>query len=146
MEKDKRFSGNWHGQTGQALQETADIAASDTEGEALEVQWDAIDQRASVTVAALFGFAAGTLLVGLIALASEPTGGPTGPRIRDRAAAAERQLSAADAGLPSPTVQASEPWNFESAAPKPSRAPGRSRPDRLSAPDGWTYNAVGGVR
>jgi hypothetical protein len=41
---------------------------------------------------------------------------------------------------PAPT-SVSGPWHFESAEPNRSAAPGKVRPDRLSAPEGWTYDA-----
>ena len=147
MEKDKRFSGNFNGQTGQSLQATAGAAADDTEGQALEVHWDASNEG-SVTLAALFGFAGGTLLVGLVALAlaHDPNAGPTRLQIQHRAPQAELQLPAAYPDSPSQTVQTFDPWNFESAMPKASRAPGRNRPDLLSGPEGWTYDSSRGAR
>jgi hypothetical protein len=40
---------------------------------------------------------------------------------------------------PPPAVPATAAWSFEAATPQPRGGLGRKRPDRLSAPEGWTY-------
>ena len=95
----------------------------------------------STVLIGLVGFAAGAVLMGLVALTRQP--GPV--------AAVSPRLPASNLApsdvAPTPTMpygsrawstQAeSSPWPFESAS-GPARAPGPKRPDRLSAPDGWT--------
>ncbi len=85
------------------------------------------------------GFAAGALLVGILAIEQTPT---------SSAAESPRPAMLSTAPLDAPRIEwistqpsnrfaDADPWPFESAAP--AAAPGRARPDRLSAPEGWTY-------
>lgn len=95
----------------------------------------------STILIGLGGFAAGAVLMGLVALTRPP--GPV--------AAVSPRLPASNLApsdvAPTPTIsygsrawstQAERsPWPLESAS-GPAHAPGPKRPDRLSAPDGWT--------
>jgi hypothetical protein len=84
---------------------------------------------------ALAGFAAGALVVGLLALNQHPA------PIVDKSIPAPMARGASEANWePAAAPQADPPtWPFESGTPAPARPPGAGRPDRLSAPDGWTY-------
>jgi hypothetical protein len=92
----------------------------------------------------LAGFAAGALLVGTVALTPRPT--PTG----DLLGIAVASSSSHDVARVEPVstyapdrLAVAGPWPFESASPAASAgAPGKTRPDRLSAPEGWTYEAT----
>jgi hypothetical protein len=86
----------------------------------------------------LAGFAAGVLVAGLIALQQTPS------------SEAAESPSLPVNGLQAPLVEpipveiapraaVAAPWAFESATAAPERDPGKNRPDRLSAPEGWTY-------
>lgn len=39
-----------------------------------------------------------------------------------------------------PGASTAAPWPFEQRAPGPQAAPGKKRPDRLSAPEGWPFD------
>ena len=97
-----------------------------------------LHSRLSV-LSGLAGFAAGALLVGVLALEQTPT---------SRAAESVRPAVFSPAPQDAPRIElistqapdglaVAGPWAFESASP--AGAPGRARPDRLSAPEGWTY-------
>jgi len=100
----------------------------------------------SAALIGLAGFAAGALTVALLALTRPPTT-ITGESARV-------PLSNSVLHEVGPTVNPlddnrqwpilGEPfsaWPFESATPASAQAPGKKRPDRLSAPEGWTYEA-----
>jgi hypothetical protein len=86
----------------------------------------------------LAGFAAGVLVAGLIALqqtpSSEAAESPSLP-VNELQAPRVEPIPADIAGR----ATVSGPWVFESAPAAPARDPGKNRPDRLSAPEGWTY-------
>lgn len=89
-------------------------------------------------LAGVVGFAAGALLVGILALEHPHTSkaAESPPPVVAGAAAqdAPRVETISAQAFDRPAVAG--PWAFESAAP--AAAPGRNRPDRLSAPEGWT--------
>jgi len=90
------------------------------------------------------GFAAPALPVGTLALTPRPT--TTG----DLLGSASASSSSHDVARVEPVstyapdrLAVAGPWPFESASPAASAgAPGKTRPDRLSAPEGWTYEAT----
>jgi hypothetical protein len=94
----------------------------------------------STVLIGLAGFAAGALLMGLVAVSRQPL-----PVVAEspHLPASNR---APNEVVPTPTMPygnrewatAAAPWPFESATPGAARAPGAQRPDRLSGPDGWT--------
>ena len=88
----------------------------------------------------LAGFAAGALVVGVIALDQAPASMAAESHSLAMPSAAARhapQIEVASQGLP---AQAAGSWPFESTTGAPARDPGKNRPDRLSAPEGWTYS------
>jgi hypothetical protein len=96
----------------------------------------------SATLIALAGFAAGALVVGLLALVRHPA--PAAGESA-RMPASGTVLHEAD---PASTIMTRDtewpsrgepfPWPFEATTPASAVAPGRNRPDKLSAPEGWT--------
>jgi hypothetical protein len=90
----------------------------------------------------LAGFVAGVLVAGLISLEQTPSSqaaqAPGLPASSIYVPRAE-PIPVQD---PTPAVTVA-PWAFESVTAAPARDPGLARPDRLSAPEGWTY-APGG--
>jgi hypothetical protein len=92
----------------------------------------------------LAGFVAGALVVGLMAFGTNPDASageslrvPVASRVEQDTARVETAWTyIADR----PAVAG--PWPFESAPHAPLGAPGKARPDRLSAPEGWTYDAA----
>jgi len=108
---------------------------------AMRVQSGAI----STALVALAGFAAGAVLMGLVALTRHPV-----PIATESPRTATPNLAPNDV-FQAPTTlyrdrawpdQAEPfPWPFESTPP--ARAPGAKRADRLSGPDGWTYDPAG---
>jgi len=90
----------------------------------------------------LAGFVAGVLLAGLISLEqtprSEAAESPSLPAASIEAPRAEP----IPVEVPSRAAPVVVPWVFESATAAPARDPGPTRPDRLSAPDGWTYGSA----
>jgi hypothetical protein len=96
----------------------------------------------STVLIGLAGFAAGALLMGLVALSRPPV-----PIAVESPRLPASNLAPNDV-VPTPTMPYGNrawatpaeprPWPFESATPGPARAPGAQRPDRLSGPDGWT--------
>ncbi|HWY73058.1 MAG TPA: hypothetical protein VNW98_05410 [Burkholderiaceae bacterium] len=98
----------------------------------------------STVLIGLVGFVAGALTVGLLALTR-----PAAPIAAETARLPASSGVLRDA-VPTTAVvdrdrswspQADPfPWPFESATPRPVRAPGSNRPDRLSAPEGWTHD------
>jgi hypothetical protein len=100
----------------------------------------------STALIGLAGFAAGALTVALLALTRHPatmTGEsarvPTSNSVLHEARPTVNTL---DDNRQWPIL--GEPfsaWPFESATPAPAQVPGKKRPDRLSAPEGWTYQA-----
>ena len=112
-----------------------------TESSALPRQTGAI----STALTALAGFAAGALLMGVLSFTRHPV-----PTVAEKVAV---PISGAASGEAAKTVgarnrdsawpgQADEAltWPFESGTPAYEHVPGPKRPDRLSAPDGWTYD------
>jgi hypothetical protein len=100
----------------------------------------------STVMVGLAGFAAGSLLMGLVAftrqagpIAAQSSRVPAATLVpNDRMQTPETPY--ADRAWP---YQAEPfPWPFESAAPE--RVPGPKRPDRLSGPDGWTSELAPG--
>jgi hypothetical protein len=92
----------------------------------------------------LAGFAAGALLVGTVAFAPHPT--PTDDSLRIGVTSSASQYAArieATSTYAPDRLAVAGPWPFESAASAAAGAPGKMRPDRLSAPEGWTYEATG---
>jgi hypothetical protein len=89
----------------------------------------------------LAGFAAGALLVGVIALDQAPASQAAESHSLAMPSAAARQAPRIEVASPQIPAQAAAPWPFESTASAPARDPGKNRPDRLSAPEGWTYTA-----
>jgi hypothetical protein len=92
-------------------------------------------------LAGLAGFAAGALLVGLFAVEHPPTSSAAEslrPAVLPASARVAPPVEAISTQNPD-RLTVVGPWPFESAAPAPAAAPGRMRPDRLSAPEGWTY-------
>ncbi|HEX4598963.1 MAG TPA: hypothetical protein VH278_14310 [Burkholderiaceae bacterium] len=90
----------------------------------------------------LAGFAAGVLMAGLIALDQTPPS--------QAAESPSLPASTVDGSKAEPIpvevpaqAAAAAPWAFEAATAAAARDPGKGRPDRLSAPDGWTYAAGG---
>jgi hypothetical protein len=101
----------------------------------------------STVLVALAGFAAGAFLMGLVAFVRQPA-----PIVGDTGRAPTSKAPARDAvstpmmiepGRPWPSPAEPFPWPFESATPASAPTPGKKRPDRLSAPEGWTYEAGG---
>jgi len=92
-------------------------------------------------LAGVAGFAAGALLVGILALEHPHTSkAAESPRtLVSRAAAQDAPRIEPISAQAADRLAVAGPWPFESAAPAPAAAPGRMRPDRLSAPEGWTY-------
>ncbi len=84
----------------------------------------------------LGGFVAGVALVGLLALDVRPVA-PVAPA----ATAAGSPSVPYDAGpVYVSDGAAAAAWAFESETDAAARRPGRHRADRLSAPEGWTYD------
>lgn len=112
-----------------------------TESGALPRQTGAI----STALTALAGFTAGALLMGLLAFNRHPM-----PTVAETGAvpvsgAASREPTETIGALNTDSTrpgQADEAltWPFESGTPAHEGFPGARRPDRLSAPDGWTYD------
>jgi hypothetical protein len=98
---------------------------------------------AVVALAALGGFAAGALLVALAAFerSTPGTDESAGIPVQYHAPqpAVEFPVASTQAWQPSAV---SGPWTFEGGTPQPRGGPGRKRPDLLSAPEGWTYDAA----
>jgi hypothetical protein len=99
----------------------------------------------SAALIAVAGFAAGALVVGLVAL-TRPAG-PSAPQTARLPASSGASRDVVpppliDGGRAWPDQAGSVPWPFESAQRPPARAPGAKRPDRLSGPDGWTVDAA----
>ncbi len=98
----------------------------------------------STMLVAVAGFAAGALAMALV------TSGPGPAPVVGEAAHAPAAVAAAHdpASVPMLIEQGSElpmradplAWPYEAKAPAPAAPPGRTRPDRLSAPEGWSYN------
>jgi hypothetical protein len=111
-----------------------------TESSALPRQTGAI----STAWIALAGFAGGALLMGVLAFTRHPvpTVAETVAVPISSAASGEAARTATapsrDSTWPGRADEAST-WPFESGTPAHEHAPGPKRPDRLSAPDGWTY-------
>ena len=103
----------------------------------------------SAALTALAGFAAGALVVGLVALirhplpvAADSLALPMSSAVSHDATKDENRTAGAlnsDRLWPG---QADEvlTWPFESGTRAPEHPPGRKRSDRLSGPDGWTYD------
>jgi hypothetical protein len=91
----------------------------------------------------LAGFAAGVLMASLIALEQSPSSqaaeSPSLPASTIDAPGPEP----IPAEVPARAASSAAPWAFEAATATPARDPGKGRPDRLSAPEGWTYVAGG---
>ena len=101
----------------------------------------------STTLVALAGFAAGALAMALVSFGSSPS-----PAVGEAARAPQPAAAAHDpASVPMLIQQGSElpmradppAWPYEAKAPTPAAPPGRTRPDRLSAPEGWSYDGRG---
>ncbi len=96
-------------------------------------------------MAALGGFAAGALLVGLAAFERSAPGTDQSADVPIQyhapQPAAEPRVASTQAWQPS-EISPSAPWSFEAAPPQPRGGPGRKRPDLLSAPEGWTVDAA----
>lgn len=92
-------------------------------------------------LAGVAGFAAGALLVGLLAFEHPHTSNAAeSPRALVSSAVAQQAPRIETNWMQAPDrLAVAGPWPFESAAPAPAKAPGKMRPDRLSAPEGWTY-------
>jgi hypothetical protein len=109
----------------------------------MKIEVAALRTQSGVTSPILIGFAgfaAGALLMGLLAFhpapkADEPLRIPASSAPQDAVRLENVTLYAPD------RLTAAGPWSFESATS--TRAPGKTRPDRLSAPEGWTYDATG---
>ena len=102
----------------------------------------------STVLIGLAGFAAGALLMGLVALTQQPLPiAAESPRL-PASSFVPRDVA------PTPTMTygnrawaapaAPGPWPFESATPGSAHAPGAQRPDRLSGPEGWTPEVAPG--
>ncbi|HWY73422.1 MAG TPA: hypothetical protein VNW98_07250 [Burkholderiaceae bacterium] len=91
----------------------------------------------------LAGFAAGALLAGTVLSAPAPAPS-AGDWLRVPVASSIAQdmvrVEPISTFVPDRLAVAG-PWPFESATPASAGAPGKKRPDRLSAPEGWTYEA-----
>ena len=98
-----------------------------------------------IVLIGLAGFAAGALLVGTVALGSRPV--PTADeslRVPVTSRTAQDAVRVETTSIYAPDrLAVAGPWPFESATPASERATGKMRPDRLSAPEGWTYDAAG---
>lgn len=100
----------------------------------------------STALTGLAGFAAGALLTGLVAFTRHPV-----PIATESPRTPASNLAPNDV-VQTPTTPYGDrawpnqaepfPWPFEAAGP--ARAPGAKRPDRLSGPDGWTYDPAPG--
>jgi len=100
-----------------------------------------------ISLSALGGFAAGALLAGALALLRHPAGsaaegGPGQAQYHAPPVATERP-AAYEPASSSPAAAVQGPWHFEAATPPPPGGPGPHRPDRLSAPEGWTPEPAG---
>lgn len=98
-----------------------------------------------VGITGLVGFAAGALVMGLVALSQDPE---TDVAARVVVPASNRAVHEAPEPTfyqvpDGPAVTWPQPWPYEAAARKRADAPGPKRPDRLSAPEGWTQEAAG---
>ena len=100
----------------------------------------------STALIGLAGFAAGALTVALLALTRHPTTmtGESGRVPASNSVLHEmgQTVNTLDDNRQWPIP--GEPfsaWPFESARPAAAQVPGKKRPDRLSAPEGWTYEA-----
>jgi hypothetical protein len=112
-----------------------------TESGALPRQTGAI----STALIAMAGFTAGALLMGLLAFTRHPM-----PPVAETVAVpisstASGEQTKAIGALNRDSTQPGQAdealtWPFESATPAHEGIPGPRRPDRLSAPDGWTYD------
>lgn len=100
----------------------------------------------STALIGLAGFVAGALVMGLVAFARHPM-----PSVAESTRTPASTSIPHDMGSPatapywertSPSQAEPFPWPYEGAAP--ARPPGANRPDRLSAPDGWTYDSATG--
>jgi hypothetical protein len=101
----------------------------------------------STALVGLAGFAAGALVVGLLALARHPASATNEPM-----QSPESNLAAHEV-VPAPAIVTRDkewpppaepfPWPFESQTHASIGAPGKNRPDRLSGPEGWTHDAAG---
>jgi hypothetical protein len=110
-----------------------------TEAAALPRQSGAI----STLLTALAGFAAGALVVAVLAFTRHPLPVASEPVAVPMSSAAggdgkEPELNS-DRAWPGQADQVLT-WPFESGTLAREHPPGASRPDRLSGPDGWTYD------
>jgi hypothetical protein len=88
------------------------------------------------------GFAAGALLMALVAFQPAPKAAES-PRIPVSSSARHDAVRLEGISIYTPERAApAGPWPFESATLASARAPGKARADRLSAPEGWTYEAA----
>ena len=101
----------------------------------------------STMLVALAGFAAGALAMALVSFGSSPS-----PAVGGTAHAPQPAAAAHDPASVSMLIeQGSElpmradplAWPYEAKAPGAGAPPGRARPDRLSAPEGWSYDRQG---
>jgi len=99
----------------------------------------------AAVLSALAGFAAGALLVGAVTsdgrpvVAGEPAVAATGS-----AGAPHESVPLAamiEGGRSWPTDPQPLPWSYEAKAPAATDVAGPRRSDRLSGPEGWTYDS-----
>jgi hypothetical protein len=97
---------------------------------------------------ALAGFVTAALLVGMLALGPRPVSiADDSLRVPATSSSAQDLARVVAISIYAPDrLAAAGPWPFESATPGSERAPGKTRHDRLSAPEGWTYDASGQVQ
>jgi hypothetical protein len=98
----------------------------------------------STVLTALAGFVAGALLVAVLAFTRHPLPVPSETVAVPMSSAADGDATKTPEldgyrAWPGQADQALT-WPFESGTPGRERPPGAGRPDRLSGPDGWTYD------
>lgn len=104
----------------------------------------AIDPQSGAVSAVLLGLTglAGFLAGAVVAVLTLDGDVATAPVAQHAAtvpgSAPQEALPAAVSSRDWPKPEATSPWPYESAADKAAGAPGRDRPDRLAAPEGWT--------
>jgi hypothetical protein len=92
----------------------------------------------------LGGFAAGALVMGLLTFSGQPAPAGVQTDALPAPVATPRDPMPPMTGIDGirswPAPGRPSDWAFEGASPAAETAPGTRRPDRLSAPEGWTYD------
>jgi len=110
----------------------------------MKVVSEALHPQSGAVSPFLIGFAAGALLVGTVAFGPRPAPATHDSfRIPVASGTAQGVVRVEAIATYTPDrLAVAGPWFFESATAAAAGAPGKTRPDLLSAPEGWTYDAA----